>query len=1536
MSAIFDTSHVRNVGEFFSQHYLDAVLETDLAGTFARWLTSEKSGGTKTPEKALASLAERYFRAAAQLEQREQARDESIALLRDHHARVLEALGYTRKPVVRALPDGTEVALTLELTASGRPFLWVGEAGFGASFNLGDDDTPLDLPPLANPEQDSEQDQAPEQDQAQPMSWAQLLDGPLLAQDHPPRWLLLLAGPDVFLIDRERWPQGRYLHFEFGAMLGHRKPSALRAFAGLLHREVLAPDEVASGGRSLLDEIDEKSHKHAFAVSTDLKFGVQKAIEILGNEVLHYRRTVSKEKVFDKPELAAQLSRECIIYMYRLLFLFYVEARGGEVEAVPVKSDAYRKGLSLERLRDLELLPLHTEKARNGTYIQQSLDQLFKVIHLGWPTDRHEHIEKLLEDAVDLRVRPQRSPLFDPARLELIGPSVKLRNAKLQEIIRLLSLSKEGARGAGGRQRGRISYAQLGINQLGAVYEGLLSYTGFFAQETLHEVKRADDKGKDGVYEHVYYVPASRIGDYQEAELVRDEHGRPITHPKGTFLFRLAGRDREKSASYYTPEVLTRCLTKYTLKERLEGLTADEILELTVCEPAMGSGAFLNEAVSQLAHAYLERKQKELGVTIPAEHYQREHTRVKYHFVAHRVYGVDLNPLAAELAKVSLWLAVLDPELEAPFMNTRLVAGNSLIGARREVYTPAQLTTKAKKGAPNWFDTPPRKLAPGEPRPSDAVYHFLVPNAGMAPYDKDKVVAGLCKDEIAKLKKWHKAMAEPFTPMDVKRLQALSEVIDELWSQHARARRMLEKKLSQPVRLWGQNKRGADADSIVEASAGRHKSVEECEGIAARELRADGPGARVKDVMDLWCSLWMWPIQQVGELPTRDQWVAGVERLLSGGVTSEERKRNAGRFLHWEVEFAEVFSGRGGFDVVLGNPPWVRVEWKEAGVLGDLEPLLVVRKHSAKQVTDLRDGVLQNQSAKTTYLQECVELLGTQAHLGAVSNYAPLQGVKTNLYKCFLLVGGRISPEGAVGLVHQPGVFDDPRGGVLRGTLMRRLRLVAVFANETGLFPDVMNKTRFCLTVLGRVGAINFFLVSNLLRPDTFSESFAHDGFGTVPAIKNERGAWDLRPHRKRIVHVDSETLALFARLYDEPGTPVERACLPVIHSQDILGVLRRFANASTMLADLKGQYFCTVCFDETGRQRDGTIRRETRFPKAPEEWVVSGPHFYVGTPINKSPKKICRHNKDYDVVDLMQIDDTYLPRTNYVPALAPQEYLARFPSWGQESVAAGYRHVHREMVGPTNERTLVPAIIPPGVAHVHAVSGISFDSEKRLLQFNGLASSIVEDFFVKSTGAAHLTQSLSERLPADPGPCTAAVIQRALQLNCLTTHYADLYNRNLPRPKDLLPSANPDPRCANWHKLPRKWTRDAALRTPYARRQALVELDALSALSLGLTLEQLLLIYKVQFPVLQQYERETYYDQRGKIVFTVNRGLAGVGLERKQFEPIASSKAGEALPDYAHDQQGPFEPPFETRDREADMSRAYEFFRERLGIDPS
>ena len=203
-------------------------------------------------------------------------------------------------------------------------------------------------------------------------------------------------------------------------------------------------------------------------------------------------------------------------------------------------------------------------------------------------------------------------------------------------------------------------------------------------------------------------MPESRIGEYKPAERVHDldedGHQRLRKYPKGSFIYRLAGRDREKSASYYTPQVLTRCLVKYALKELLRDKTADDILQLTVCEPAMGSAAFLNEAVNQLAEAYLERKQAELNRRIPHDEYPRELQRVRMVLADRNVFGVDLNPVAVELAEVSLWLNAIYGQANkdvdgnplplhparVPWFGYRLFTGNSLIGARPEVLPRGQ------------------------------------------------------------------------------------------------------------------------------------------------------------------------------------------------------------------------------------------------------------------------------------------------------------------------------------------------------------------------------------------------------------------------------------------------------------------------------------------------------------------------------------------------------------------------------------------------------------------------------------------------------------------------------------------------------------------------------------------------------------------------------------------------------------------------------------------------------------------------------
>src|SRR5690606_3681308 len=455
-----------------------------------------------------------------------------------------------------------------------------------------------------------------------------------------------------------------------------------------------------------------------------------------------------------------------------------------------------------------------SDEARNGYYFHDSLQQLFSLIWQGFPRrdagSRQQELGPGVEPAPGdiaqgsgFTIAPLQGHLFDPERTRLLN-SVKLRNHVLQRVIELMSLSR-GSSGRNGR-RGRISYATLGINQLGAVYEALLSFRGFFAEEDLYEVRRdpkakkassseedeaeipddsdatedddtppasAREKRKDAELdplEAAYFVPASAIGQYSDAE--RLFGGEPRLHKKGSFIYRLAGREREKSASYYTPEILTRCLVEHALREILPGKSADDILRLSVCEPAMGSAAYLNEAVSQVAEAYLQAKQKELGRSIPHDDYAAEKRRVKMYIADTNVFGVDLNPVAVELAEVSLWLNAIFKGGHVPWFGLQLVAGNSLVGARRDVFSTAQLSPgRGEKDMPerNWRCAVPRALSLSETPAATDFFHFLLPADGMGAVT-DKVVKALEPAAFERFRQWRKTFTAPLERSEITRV----------------------------------------------------------------------------------------------------------------------------------------------------------------------------------------------------------------------------------------------------------------------------------------------------------------------------------------------------------------------------------------------------------------------------------------------------------------------------------------------------------------------------------------------------------------------------------------------------------------------------------------------------------------------------------------------------------------------------------------------------------------------------------------------
>ena len=1444
-----DLTGITNENAFYSDHYLRTLLREDVKA----WVKEHKQQGEPPyPWTTLQGLRQTWLQCREQFDLADSAQ-EHLDIQRKFVRQMLNSLDYNTSPEVLELEKGP-LPLIARVNRDQQPYLWIVEAldleGEGV----------MTIPPdpvlIGGMDVD--------------VPLARLI-GEGYFQRSPPRWILMVSLDHLILWDRLKWAGQQALRFSWSDLYASRDTRVVlfQLIAMLLSRSSLVP---GGGDSPIADWLDERSKSHAQGVSGSLKYALRAAVELLGNEYVRHDPEVNAE----------ELTVECLRYMYRLLFLFTVEARQ-QLGYLPMKATLYREGFALEKLRELESASLEEENAGEGVFMHETLMLLFDLVYTGRKVaDR----QRTIQDGLDtFSIAPLKCELFDPEATPLLS-SIQIRNKTWQTILRSLSLGKTK------HGMGRISYAQLGINHLGEVYEALLSYVGFIAQEDLYEVKPARET--HDLLGPAYFVSREALEtQYDDEEIVYDEDGKVVCHPKGRFIYRLTGRARETSASYYTPESLTRCVVRYALKEVMEGKTADELLQITICEPAMGSAAFLNEAVSQLAEAYLDRATRERGELLSPDDYGQHLQRIKLYLADNNVYGVDLNPVAVELGGVSLWLNTLVPGGFVPWFGNQLQCGNALVGAWRRTYPAAVL----KKG--KWWTAPPQevKQAQGE------IYHFLVGDAGMADY-RGKVIKQLAADELEHIKAWKKAFTKRLSDDDLNRLRKLCRVIDELWATHVQDLKRLEKLTTDPFSIY--------PDAITEERAIGSTGQKDKK---LKEIFEGGVNAsayqRLKLVMDYWCALWFWPIRKAHLLPTRREYISDVALILAGKEEADvadvhstgsrdaigqmdvaelidklprlqvvEELAKKERFHHWPLVYADQFADRGGFDVVLGNPPWLKSQFVERAVMGDLDPRFVVKKMSAPQVARLREEWTEDPAHARHYLDHYQSMTGLINFQNAAQNYPLLKGMQSNLYKSFITTSWNLS-RNATGLLHPGGVYDDGKGAALRQALYPRLRYRFQFRNGLFLFPEVHDQTEFSVNIYGAPrDTPEFVTMANLFDARTVDASFKHDGHGAIPRIKTEYNKWDVSGHKDRLIQVTGDDLKVFAALFDTPGTPAIQAKLPGLHCSPLLESVKALSRVPMRIVDFKARYFATRMWDETGAQKAGIIRQETRFTDRASEWILSGPHFFVGNPYFKTPRSTCKHNQDYDRLDLTTLPADYLPRTNYVPDC--DDYQERMPvtQWGRK-VTDGYRIGFRRMFGAASERSLIATVVPARVGHIDNVLSISCERVSDLLHVKQGLSTIVLDFLTKISGKTKMDENLWGKFPVVPLDPSAAA--RTLGLTCLTQDYAGLWNDQTV-PKKGLGWSRLDHRLdPEWFAgLTRPWSWESPLRTDYARWQAQLELDVLFARACGLTLEQLCIIYQMQFPVLQNYEKDTWYDRQGRIVFSSKSGEGILPRTRK------------------------------------------------------
>ncbi len=950
-----------------------------------------------------------------------------------------------------------------------------------------------------------------------------------------------------------------------------------------------------------------------------LRDGVEKAIEAFGTGFLAHKANTRLKAALESGELDSQeYYRQILRLVYRLIFLFVAEERDALLDpnATEEARERYRHYYATRRIRDL------ADKRRGGPH-----GDLWRGVALV--------MEKLDDGYPELGLPALGSMLWGVEACPWLMDA-ECANDHVLTAVRLLSHIQDG------KTRYPVNWRNVGADELGSIYEGLLEL-----------------------------------------------HPR-MNKEAGTFELDTApGHERKTTGSYYTPTSLVDCLLDSALNPILDEACRKSdpevaVLQLKVCDPACGSGHFLVAAARRIAKrlASVRSGDDEASPT--------EVQNALRDVVGRCVHGVDLNPMAVELCKVSLWMEAIEPGKPLSFLDSHIQCGNALLGA-----TPALMD----------IEIPDEAFKPIEGDDKDVAKRLTKRNRDERA-GQTTLFGGFASDPAAEygLVASQAAQVETAADKDIEGVR--------------------EKK-----RLWDQLSRSSEyRDSLFRA--------------------------------DVWCAAFVWP-KQTGDLengaPTQDLWLKIRQDTSAAPRVTRSTARELAReysFLHWHLAFPQIFGEptaastgsdaggwSGGFDLVIGNPPWDQVQFREQEFFASSAPSIANAQTGALRKKLVEKLKVEDAALYLDFQRAKAQIDGTR-HIANVSGSFPTTGRgRMNTYGLFAERAKAIlGPSGRAGLVLPSGIVTDDSTKAFFQGLVDEERLVSVFdfENRQKLFPDVDSRMKFCLLTMNgserpvKNGAEFVF--------------FAH----CVDDLGDADRRFRLTAEDIALLNPNTRTCPTFRREKDAIITRSVYKVLPVFLSEDIArvdanpwGVVTR-PGLHNMAGD-SGIFVTKV--DESGEPVHAgsnvyRFGRDLMVPLYEGKMCDFYDHRAARVVISKTAK--LRQGQSEPLSLEQHQDPLCFPTPRFwVPAADVRRRVEA--DWDREWMMGW-----KEVTSPTNARTLIPCVLPlVGIGHKIPIFLPS--PENRDVAFCLLAqlSSYISDYIVRQKlGGMSLTPFTVKQLP--------------------------------------------------------------------------------------------------------------------------------------------------------------------------------------------